>query len=282
MKNSKNAETHGSFNSARSTRWRKAKPVALCTGLLLLPAVAIWLISTPVQAPLEPYDFRTYTIFQDEAGYAYLQENIDSLLQQLGQPPEGGVQIAERKSDENAQKANLVLERGVKVFHIQSDQLQFGLRHGGLAQEVVHSEYYTWYFPVYSNSEEYQLIFLNHSIGVPELSLPGSFELSEEQLAFNSEDGFGGFAFHPELVQELLQQAGVQQVDTLVPLNVTVLLPYTMYSRIFFQVVYAENEHGRWVIPYNFRDQMTVPIENLKLYTAAEFSAFLDSMVSGE
>lgn len=249
---------------------------------LLLGSAVLFSILLQGGSGRATYDFRTHTIFQDEADYAYLQENIDSLLQQLGQPPEGGVQIAERKSDENAQKANLVLERGVKVFHIQSDQLQFGLRHGGLAQEVVHSEYYTWYFPVYSNSEEYQLIFLNHSIGVPELSLPGSFELSEEPLAFNSEDGFGGFAFHPELVQELLQQAGVQQVDTLVPLNVTVLLPYTMYSRIFFQVVYAENEHGRWVIPYNFRDQMTVPIENLKLYTAAEFSAFLDSMVSGE
>ena len=233
---------------------------------LLLGSAVLFSILLQGGSGRATYDFRTHTIFQDEADYAYLQENIDSLLQQLGQPPEGGVQIAERKSDENAQKANLVLERGVKTYEIPAEHLLYWLYHGGLVQGAMESQDYIWYFPVHQNRINYELVCLEHHAPASSGGMESPYSFIA-QFEYGTTDGMTGYVFHPEMIQTILDSEGLGAPDVLMPLSVYGKQdgsPYHLY------LVYVQCGDEQYFIPYGVRDFSSL-LRELHLCDREEF-----------
>lgn len=259
----------------KAVRTNRRRVLVVAAVAVLCAAFALLWCLRPAN---EGYDFRTYTVMNAPKDYAYLQENWDVLLEQLGDPPEGGVQIVERKSDENAQKANWVLESGVKCYSMRVEHLLYWLHHGGLVEGVTQSRDFTWYFPVQNNAEGFNLVTLRHNAAIPQLDLQESYNISH-QLTLENDDGTGGYAFHPERVQELLDEKGITGARILLPFDSAGI---SKDGETFgVQAIYIESDQGVYFIPYsgNWRND-GMYFKRLHLYTKEEFEEILAFHVS--
>ncbi len=209
------------------------------------------------------YDYRRFSISdsaEDYENFTHTQEQMLDLLR----PTLDGAPLLAQTEEAEAPEANLIIENGVKVYNCDALQVADLLSQGGVPYELLNSEYYSWYFPVRRSESLYHLLAFTHTGADPQQHQAARYYW-EDKFIYSSYDWLGGYAFHPEVVQVLLETSGIWDYQALVPVCYTYRYQNRGYQA---ELIYIACRDQCYVIPYGlfFSD-----VDNIRVYSGEEF-----------